>query len=176
VLVSAPDAEPTHLADVIERYPSFDALEQTPGMIAYYPVADGWRYAAVDDRTIVIGIIPDSLIDDGTGKPDPDTAVILDERRTPEGTVFAWRPLDSTRCFRAIWAETWYPTYFLNDLGGADLWQCLAQYAADGLTEYLRTLRIPFGTLHDCHQDDDLAVSYRSDMWNGGSEYLAFLA
>lgn len=178
VLVSTPDAEPTHLTDIIDRYPSLDALEQTPAIIAYYPIADGWRRAAIDDTTILIGVIPDSLVDDETGKPDPCAVLVLDECPTPEGSVFAWRPLESARCFGAIWGATSYPTYFLNGSLGGDVWvrQCLAQYAADGLTEYLKTLRVPFGTLYDCHQDDAFAVSYRGDIWNGPNEYLAFLA
>lgn len=146
-------------------YDCLESLIRKPNIVGHLVddslVADalqplvGWLVicgeGSFDDSPSEAGLTTDELI-----HPSPS-------RRDTEG-VYICRLADA-RAYASNRIGIDFRAYFVHPAANLDLSLVADRYRHDRLNEYFLRTDVTFGTLGDCHMDDDIAVSYHSDVF-----------
>jgi hypothetical protein len=94
-------------------------------------------------------------------------------RSDAEGTLFC--RLSDTKQFASNWAYTSFRAYFIPPSVALDPVVVADRFRRQRLTAFLLRRRISFGTMGDCHMDDDIAVSCLSSVFDFPDRLRCFI-
>ncbi len=101
-----------------------------------------------DDSPAEAGLTPEELIYPSLSRNDTEGVYIC---RLTDAKAYATNRIGID-----------FLAYFVNPTVSLDFPLIADRYRRDRLKEYFLRTDVTFGTLGDCHMDDDIAVSYRS--------------
>ena len=149
-------------SDLAFNYVDIDALIKTPSVTGFN----------VDDDVLADALTPmrgwqaicgEHSFDDSSREAGLTKVALLpadSSDGSSEGTLHC--QLSDPSQFAVYWRSVTFPIYFLPASVSLDFPIIADRFRRDRLSNYLLRRVIPFGTMGECHVDDDIAVAYLS--------------